>query len=188
MKSDIAGNDIIGKDDYYLKVAGAVAQRANCLGDFKVGAVMVKSDRVLATGYNGTAVGMPNCLDGGCKRCSDRAKFKSGTAYDLCSCVHAEANAIATAARFGIALEGATLYCTHRPCFSCSKELIQAGIVKVYYIDLWPKNGEVQDEVRDDYLRLQGQLSSEQRNPDESPPGKDGNGASTVIVQVQQGG
>jgi dCMP deaminase len=156
---------VIGRHDYYLMLAQAVAARANCQG-LDVGAVIVKGDRILATGYNGTAAGMPNCLEGGCLRCArrrpgEKKQFKSGTNYDLCSCVHAEANAMATAARFGIPLDGSTLYTTDQPCFSCAKELIQAGVTKVYFIHFWPPNRL----VKDDYLRLQGRLSSEQRTP-----------------------
>lgn len=75
----------------------------------------------------------------------------------MCSCVHAEGNAIATAARFGLSLEGSILYCTDQPCFGCSKELIQAGMTKVYCLHDW----EPDPRVRDDYLRLQGKLPSE---------------------------
>jgi dCMP deaminase len=155
------------KHDYYLMLAQATAYRSNCTG-LDVGAVIVKGDRILATGYNGTASGMPNCLDHGCLRCSDREQFESGKGYDLCSCVHAEANAIATAARFGHSLDGATLYCTDQPCFGCSKELIQAGIIKVYFLHEWKPD----DRVRDDYMRLQGKLSSERlkrRVPERCP-------------------
>lgn len=139
-----------------------MSARANCHGR-TVGAVIVKGDRILATGYNGTAAGMPNCRDGGCLRCFDREEFESGTAYDLCSCVHAEGNALAAAARFGVAIEGGTLYTTDQPCFGCAKELIQAGIEKVYYIDPWPPD----KRVRDDYIRLQDRLAAEQRDPGE---------------------
>src|SRR4051812_40358739 len=118
---------MIAKNDYYMTLAQAVALRANCAGR-KVGAVLVLEDRIITTGYNGTPTGMPNCLDGGCTRCGDREQFESGTAYDLCLCVHAEANALMTAARHGLAIGGATIYCTHQPCFSCSKELIQANV------------------------------------------------------------
>ena len=161
---------MIGKHEYYLRIAEAVSARANCRGR-QVGAVLVKADRILATGYNGTAAGMPNCLNGGCKRCAERTVFESGTAYDLCSCVHAEANAVASAARFGIAIEGATLYTTHQPCFSCAKELIQAGVDKVYYGEAWPPD----ERVKEDYIRLQGRLASEEVAV--SPPEEPGDAA-----------
>ena len=145
------------RDDYYLALAFTAARRANCRGR-KVGAILVKGDRVIATGYNGTPEGLPNCLDGGCLRCSDRDSFVSGTAYDLCICVHAEANALLTAGRFGASTDGTTVYTTDQPCFSCSKELIQAGVEKVYYARAWRPDAR----VTDDYRRLQERLRAEQ--------------------------
>ena len=96
-------------DEYYMGIAMAVRQKANCQGN-RVGAVLIKQNRVISTGYNGVPEGMTNCLDGGCLRCNNTAnQFPSGHGYDLCICVHAEQNAILSAARFGIASEGATL-------------------------------------------------------------------------------
>ena len=147
---------MIDKDDYYLRIAETVALRGNCVGR-QVGAVIVRGDRIVATGCNGTAAGLTNCRDGGCKRCSRRAEFPTGTAYDLCICVHAEANAIAMAARYGIAIDGATLYTTDQPCFGCAKELLQAGVVKVFYAKPWTPD----ERVAADYEILQGELAAE---------------------------
>ncbi len=81
-----------------MNIALAVRERADCLGQ-KVGAIIVLSHRIVATGYNGTPAGMRNCSDGGCIRCANRdKKYVSGSAYDLCICVHAEQNAILAAA------------------------------------------------------------------------------------------
>jgi tRNA(Arg) A34 adenosine deaminase TadA len=77
--------------------------------------------------------GYPNCTDTerGCRRCALRAEQPdaglSGKLYDICLCVHAEQNAMATAARFGTAIDGAILYTTLQPCFNCLKELMQVG-------------------------------------------------------------
>lgn len=137
------GERRLGRDHYYLGLAQVAALRANCVG-LKVGAVAVRGDRVVATGYNGTPSGFPNCLDGGCVRCAHRDRYPSGTAYDRCICVHAEGNILATAARFGIPLDGATLYATHQPCYSCGKELAQAGFAGVVYVHPWtPPDAEV---------------------------------------------
>jgi len=149
--------EIPTKQNYYMLIAGAVSARSNCVGR-TVGAVLVRGDRIVSTGYNGVAQGMTNCLDGGCTRCADRKQFASGTAYDLCVCVHAESNAITTAARYGIAIDDAVLYSTDQPCFSCSKELIQAGIQKVWYKEQWQPD----ERVIDDYGKLQKALKSEQ--------------------------
>ena len=123
-------------DEYYMRIGMAVRARADCVGN-RVGAILVLDDRIISTGYNGTPANMPNCTDGGCERCSNRDKYQSGKDYDLCICVHAEQNALLSAARFGIATEGAVLYCTMRPCFGCTKELLQAKIGSVYYIHDW---------------------------------------------------
>jgi len=126
-----------GSDDYYLGIALAVRRKANCTGN-RVAAVIVKNKRVISTGYNGVPEGMKNCLAGGCLRCSNpNGQFPTGTAYDLCICVHAEQNALLAAARFGIAVEGAHMYVTMQPCFGCAKELVQAKISKVSYLHPW---------------------------------------------------
>ena len=94
-------------DRYFIGIAFAVRERAECLGR-KVGAVLVRDGRIIATGYNGTPDHMPNCdeHERGCRRCSQPELFEPGAGYDLCICVHAEQNALLSAARFGIAVEG----------------------------------------------------------------------------------
>ncbi|GEM_PF-680371 len=123
----------MGFDQYFMKIATAVRKRANCQGR-KVGAVLVVKHRIVSTGYNGVPEGMKNCEDGGCDRC---AKRKPGAGYDNCICVHAEENALLTAARFGITVEGGLIYTTLQPCFWCMKALHQAGIRAVYYLEEW---------------------------------------------------
>jgi dCMP deaminase len=142
-------------DEYFMGIAVAARKRANCLGS-RVGAAIVMKGRILTTGYNGTAEGTPNCLDGGCYRCAHRDKFESGTAYDLCICVHAEQNAIISAARFGVAIEGSTLYTTSRPCFGCTKEILQAKIAEVVYVHEWTPIAKYISE----YGRLQSAFQS----------------------------
>lgn len=137
--------------EYYMRIAMAVRARANCTGN-RVGAILVKDRRIIATGYNGTPHGFTNCMDGGCKRCANRQRYPSGKGYDLCICVHAEQNTLLQAARFGIAAEGADLYSTMRPCFGCTKELLQAGIRRVYYLHEWQYPDP---EMQEEYQRLQ---------------------------------
>ena len=131
-------------DEYFMGIAIAVRRRANCLGN-RVGAVIVRDRRIVSTGYNGTPENMDNCLDGGCDRCSNRGNYESGKGYDLCICVHAEQNALLSAARHGIAVQGGTMYSTMRPCFGCTKELLQARVQAVYFLHDWahPEDGEV---------------------------------------------
>ena len=126
------------KDHYFLLIALAARTRADCLGR-RVGAVITREGRVLSTGYNGTPFGMANCSEGGCHRCSQRTTDTSlrGGAYDICICVHAEQNAILTAARFGQQTLGAALTSTMQPCFGCLKEMLQAGIEDVHYLHSW---------------------------------------------------
>ncbi len=124
-------------DTYYMGIALAVRERANCTGN-RIGAVAVLQNRIISTGYNGVPEGMKNCLQGGCLRCRNPdGRFPSGIGYDLCICVHAEQNALLTAARFGIAVGGATIYSTMQPCFGCLKELLQAKVKRIVYLHLW---------------------------------------------------
>ncbi|MGE5206867.1 MAG: deoxycytidylate deaminase [Chlamydiota bacterium] len=125
---------------YFMGIAMAVRNRANCRGN-RVGAIIVLNNRIISTGYNGTPENMPNCLERGCYRCDNRAhRYPSGTGYDLCICVHAEQNALLAAARFGIPVEGSTIYTTLRPCFGCAKELLQANVHTVYFLHRWSPN------------------------------------------------
>jgi dCMP deaminase len=96
-----------------------------------VGAVLVKDKRILATGYNGAPAGLRHCEEVGCLR-ADSA-VPSGMRHELCRGLHAEQNVIIQAAYHGITIQGATLYCTNKPCVICSKMIINAGINKVYY-------------------------------------------------------
>jgi dCMP deaminase len=114
-----------GWDDYYMGIARAEALRSNCRRR-RVGALIVVQNSIISTGYNGTPLGVRNCVDGGCPRCASDAP--PGEGYDTCVCVHAEQNAMALAARHGNATNGGVLYTTLRPCFGCAKEAIQAGI------------------------------------------------------------
>lgn len=140
--------------EYFMGIAMAVRRRANCLGN-RIGAVLALDRRIVATGYNGTPENMPNCLDGGCHRCANRDKYPSGTGYDLCICVHAEQNALLAAARFGIAVEGSILYSTMRPCFGCTKELLQAKIKAVYFLHDW---AHPDTDKQAEYQRLQSRF------------------------------
>lgn len=151
MPSQAGVGDRPQPDAYFMGIALAVRQRANCVGR-KVGAIIVLDSRIISTGYNGTPSGTPNCTEGGCYRCARPDDFPAGQGYDLCICVHAEQNALIAAARFGIAVEGSTLYSTVRPCFGCTKELLQAKVRAVRFLHDWsPQQGR----RREQYERLQ---------------------------------
>ncbi len=100
---------------YYMRIADAVRQKASC-DKRLVGAVIVLGNRIVSTGYNGTPEDMPNCNAGGCYRCAHPEQYGKGKGYDVCICVHAEQNALLTAARFGIGVEGADLGPGRRAC------------------------------------------------------------------------
>jgi dCMP deaminase len=156
-------------NEYLMGIAIAVRKRANCLGS-RIGAVIALNGRVVSTGYNGTPENMPNCLDGGCHRCANKEQYPSGAGYDLCICVHAEQNAILSAARFGIAIEGSTVYTTMRPCFSCTKELLQARVRAVYYLHDWSHPNPVH---KAEYERLQARFEGGIRRLDMPDPEAD---------------
>jgi len=145
---------MITRDDYYMGIAMAVRRKANCMGR-RVGAVIVKNNRIISTGYNGTPEGMANCLDGGCVRCRDRETYKASVGYDVCICVHAEQNALITAARFGNSIEDAVVYSTLRPCFDCTKVLLQAKVHTIYYIHDW---AHPIDSLQQQYVLAQSKL------------------------------
>ena len=128
--------------EYFMLQAELAKMRSNCITR-KVGAVIVRGNRQLATGYNGTPPGIKNCYEGGCKRCSDRMKgrIKSGEGLARCLCNHAEANAIMHCAILGIetGVTGATLYSTFVPCLECTKMAITIGIKKFVCLDEYPE-------------------------------------------------
>ena len=128
-------------DEYFMLQAELAKLRSNCITRH-VGAVIVRNNRQIATGYNGTPPGVKNCFDGGCKRCSDRmnGKIKSGEELDRCICNHAESNAIMHCAILGIeaGTKDAILYSTFVPCLECTKMAITIGIKRIVCLDTYP--------------------------------------------------
>ena len=127
------------KENYYLDIADAVLERSTCLRR-KYGAIIVRNDEIISTGYNGAPRGRKNCSDlGYCAR--EALKIPSGQRYELCRSVHAEANAIISASRRDMI--GATLYLVGREaktgellhdttsCSMCRRQIINAGIARV---------------------------------------------------------
>jgi dCMP deaminase len=122
-------------DAYFMAIARLVASRSTCLRR-QVGAVLVKERNILATGYNGTPSGISHCEQTGCLR--QQLGIPSGERHELCRGLHAEQNALIQAAKHGVAIAGATLYCTHSPCSICSKMIINAGLGKIVFQDGYP--------------------------------------------------
>jgi len=111
-------------DRYFLDIARLVSERSTCLRR-KVGAVLVRDKRILSTGYNGAAKGLAHCDEVGCLR--EKRGIPPAECIEICRGIHAEQNALVQAAAFGINVSGATLYCTHEPCITCAKMLMNAG-------------------------------------------------------------
>jgi dCMP deaminase len=109
-------------DEYFMSIAQVVATRSTCPRKY-VGAVIVKQRTILSTGYNGSIRGMPHCSDVGHMMEDNHCV----------ATIHAEANAIIQAAKNGVVIDGGTIYVTASPCWSCFKQIANAGIVRVCY-------------------------------------------------------
>lgn len=114
----------ISREEMFMGMAKLLAERSTC-ARAKVGALLVKDNRVISTGYGGAPSGEPHCLDVGCEIGPDGGCIKT---------VHAEAGCISYSAKEGIATKGTHLYVTLSPCLNCAKLLINAGIEKVFYL------------------------------------------------------
>lgn len=149
------------KTNYYLDIADSVRERSTCLRR-TYGAIIVNNDEIVATGYNGAPRGRCNCVDlGVCHR--EELKIPSGERYELCRSVHAEANAIISAARREMI--GATMYLTGRDattgealhdttsCSMCRRLIINAGITKV--ISRIGEDGISEVNVESDWVNAQ---------------------------------
>ena len=123
-------------DRYFMDMAKVAASRSTCLRR-QVGAVAVSPDnRILGTGYNGALPGTPHCEETGCLR--QQMNIPSGERQEICRAQHAEANICNIAARYGIPLEGATIYVTNQPCVTCMKAIITSGIERIVYEGDYP--------------------------------------------------
>lgn len=125
-------------DKRFMELTEQVATWSSCFKeDRQVGAVIVRDKRILSTGYNGAPEGVKSCKEKGeCLRIKNG--ILSAKNLETCYSVHAEQNAIVSAARLGVKLDGATLYCTHQPCIICAKLIVNAGIKRVVYKDGYP--------------------------------------------------
>ena len=117
----------------FIEMAELVATWSSCFKtDRQIGAIIARDKRILTTGYNGAPSGVKSCKERGeCIRIN--MNIPSGTKHEMCYAVHAEQNAIIQAARLGLAIGGATMYCTHQPCVICAKMIINSGINRVVY-------------------------------------------------------
>ena len=125
-------------DIRFMEMTYLIASWSSCFAPNRsVGAVIVKDKRIMTTGYNGAPAGIKTCKERGeCLR--RKLGIASGTHAEICYATHAEQNAILQAAKIGIAIDGATLYCTHQPCSVCAKMIVNAGIRRVIYDQGYP--------------------------------------------------
>ena len=125
-------------DKRFMQMAFTIADWSSCYrAGRSIGCVIVKDKRIMTTGYNGAPAGIKTCRDKGeCMR--DKLGIPSGTRMETCYAVHAEQNAIVQAAKLGVSIDGATLYCTHQPCSMCCKMIINSGIRRVVYEQGYP--------------------------------------------------
>ena len=125
-------------DQRFMDMTEQIATWSSCARPGRaIGCVIVKNKRIMTTGYNGAPSGLKTCSErGGCLR--EKLHIPSGTRSEVCYATHAEQNAIIQAARLGVSIDGATLYCTHQPCSICAKMIINAGIRRVVYKEGYP--------------------------------------------------
>lgn len=124
-----------GWDQYFLGIASLVSERSTCLRR-KVGALVVKGRRILATGYNGTPSGIKHCSQSGCLR--KKMNIPSGERHELCRGLHAEQNVLLQASLHGVSLKDSVMYVTNQPCIICAKMIINAGIKEVVMSGHYP--------------------------------------------------
>ena len=115
-------------DEYFLGLAQAAATRSNCVRR-QVGAVVVAGRHIRATGYNGPPSGYGHCDAGACPRGTSTERVGEPAGYENCVAIHAEANALLFSSPEE--RDGATLYTTSAPCFSCAKLVANAGVAEV---------------------------------------------------------
>jgi dCMP deaminase len=122
-------------DDYFMQITEVVASRSTCLRR-KVGALIVKDNRILSSGYNGAPKGLHHCAELSCRR--EALGIPSGERHELCRAIHAEQNAIIQAATYGVSIEGSVIYTTTQPCVLCAKMIVNAGIKKIVFKGQYP--------------------------------------------------
>jgi dCMP deaminase len=132
-------------DEYFMSIAQVVATRSTCPRKF-VGAVIVRNRTILSTGYNGSIRGMPHCSDVG-------HMMEDGHCV---ATIHAEANAIIQAARNGVSIEGAAVYVTASPCWSCFKQIANAGIGRICFGEFYrdPRIFDVAKQIQIELVHI----------------------------------
>lgn len=138
-------------EKYFFNIAQQTAEMSTCLRR-KVGAVIVKDRHIIATGFNGQTAKAPHCKE--CYRLENN--IPSGEQLDRCYAVHAEANSIAQCAKYGISCKGATIFVTHKPCFTCFKLITNAGIKNIKWLNNYP------DDLTDELMEKLGSVYAQE--------------------------
>ena len=150
----MAKDERISWDEYFTEIAALVAKRSNCVSR-QVGAVITVDNQIVSTGYNGAPKHLHHCIDaGGCLRKLNN--IESGTRQEICRAVHAEQNAIISAAVKGVSIKGGTLYLNTYPCSICTRMLINAEIKRIVYDSDYsdPLSKEMLDESGIEVVRF----------------------------------
>ena len=138
---------------YHMRIADLVATRSTCRRR-NVGAVAVKKNRMIATGYNGAVPGMAHCSS--CLR--NDLGIPSGQQLHLCRALHAEQNLLTQASVFGVSLENSTFYVTNQPCFTCVKLLVALNPMAVIYRDPYPDEQTIKFMEDNNWIELSNEL------------------------------
>ena len=145
------------KHETFMAIAELIATESKCVS-WKVGSIIVKDDRIISTGYNGTRTGAKNCCDHARDMKWIEPRYnpvaphnnlyvlnpdfrEEHSSWSKVNEIHAELNSILFAAKNGFSIDGATMYVTVSPCPDCAKSISQSGIKKVFYKQLYDKNG-----------------------------------------------
>lgn len=117
------------KESTFIEIAKVIAKESKCVS-LQVGAVIVKDNRIISMGYNGTVSGSLNCNECVGNEFTRENHSEWSDSHEI----HAEMNALMFAAKNGLPVDGCTLYCTHEPCDQCLKNIIQSGIKRIVYV------------------------------------------------------
>ena len=139
-------------DEYFLQMADLVGTRGTC-DRGRSGCVVTRDKRILSTGYVGAPMGLPHCDEAGHEMQS--VTLENGTTSMHCiRTAHAEQNALSNAAREGVALKGATMYCKMVPCFRCAQSLINVGIVRVVALKDYHASAKTKEMLKQVHIEL----------------------------------
>lgn len=152
------------RDNVYMNIAFEISKLSKCVSK-KVGCIVVKDQRILASGYNGTPSGFLNCSEN-----FDKNNFNRNEHHEWSNIyeIHGELNLICFCAKNGIELKDSVLYTTLKPCYQCTKNIIQSGIIKIIYkdeYDLESKNNKETDNfLNENHVKIEKLITTKEEN------------------------